>query len=888
MRTATIMFTDVEGSTRWWETEPEQMSVALELHDGLVRDVVDRHGGEIFATGGDGFAVAFADAARAVSAALAVQAELAAAPWPDSVRLAVRIGVHTGSVEERGGDFFGPTLNTAARIMAAANGGQTVASAATAALVEPDEFTVVDLGHHRLKDLARPQQIFQVGGGAFAALRSLDAPRGNLPRANSSFVGRDDLVATIADTLAEARLVTITGVGGVGKTRLALEVAAALSDEVGDGSWMCELADAQTAGDVAEVVAGALGVRRQPPTPLDVTVGEFLRARDILVVLDNCEHILDAVADFAETVLERDGHARLLLTSREGLGIPGERIIAVPSLDEPAALELFEARLVDAGGQPLTAETRPTVARMCERLDRIPLALELAAARAAVMPIEALAHQLDERFDVLTGGRGRRRERHQTLSRTIDWSHDLLDESERRLFRSLAVFAGSFGFDAAVSVGEAGGLSEADVVEALAGLCRKSLLQPLVGPDGDRFRYLEMIRSYAEAKLEAAGELESAMAALTGWYLAWAARFKAFVFDLRSDEWVAEAAVEEPNVRRMLVWAMDHADADVICRFFAEFAPFTIWGGNRVAGWAVECLDEVDLDDHPQAFHVLGLAAWAAYEQLDHATVDVLAERALDSGRASGQVPVGAFIARGIALSVRGEFDEIMPLLDRTLDDAAGEHVLEESLMLGAAIYAAAPGVSLDRSEADLDRYARVLEHGALGKLGEVVHPFAAAGVELHRDPAEAERLLQLSADQHGITDTLAGEVIRQDLAQVATLRNNDAVAVTHGAHLVRVALANGRRNYMAIGGLLLCGPLVALGDAAFAAEVAGAVVEIRFFEHFAADMQAHILDRIRSALTVEDFDAHFQAGAAEDLSTITQQLVDRLATLEALTDRAR
>src|SRR5579862_3715740 len=300
--TVTFLFTDIEGSTRLWQRDERAMRAAVARHDELLTAAVTAQGGWVFSTMGDGLAAAFSSAAAAVAAALAAQRAVGDEPWPTEAPVRVRMGLHTGEAELRDDDYFGTAVNRAARVMAVAHGGQVLCSQATAALVDA-EVQLVDLGEHRLRDLDRPVRVFQVGAGEFEALRSLDALPGNLPLLATSFVGRDGELAAVAADLAAHRLVTLTGVGGVGKTRLAVQVAAELLPDFADGAWLCELAAAATDEALGPVVSTALGVLQRPQMTLEESIVDFLRTRQVLLVLDNCEHLLDGAASLAEAVL---------------------------------------------------------------------------------------------------------------------------------------------------------------------------------------------------------------------------------------------------------------------------------------------------------------------------------------------------------------------------------------------------------------------------------------------------------------------------------------------------------------------------------------------------------------------------------------------------------
>jgi len=478
----TFLFTDIEGSTRLWQQDEFAMRAALSRHDELLRSAVADHGGTVFSSMGDGIAAAFPAASAAVRAALSAQQLIGAEAWPTATPIRVRMGLHTGEAESREGDYFGTAVNRAARLMAVGHGGQVLCSSATTEVLG-DEMVLTDLGEHRLRDLDRPMHVFQLGGGGFGPLRSLDGLPGNLPSSETSFVGRRAQLAEVAKELGANRLVTLTGVGGVGKTRLALQVAAELLPGFAEGAWLCELAAAATEDDLAQVVAVALGVAQRPQMSLAESIVDFLRPRRVLVVLDNCEHLLDSAARLVVAILAGAPGVRILATSREGLGIPGERLWSVPSLSVVEGAEVGEAVALFADRAEavdrrfvLDEATLPAVVELCRRLDGIPLAIELAAARVAVMSPAEMAGHLDERFRLLTGGRRGRVERHQTLRAAVEWSYSLLTDTDKTVFECLGVFPSSFDEQAAIAVCCPSGLERWDVIDTVAGLVAKSMV----------------------------------------------------------------------------------------------------------------------------------------------------------------------------------------------------------------------------------------------------------------------------------------------------------------------------------------------------------------------------------------------------------------------------
>jgi predicted ATPase/class 3 adenylate cyclase len=522
----TFLCTGIEGNTQLHAEAPDRMRAALAAHDELVRTSVATHGGVVSTTTGDGIRATFADPLDAVRAGLELQRMLANPAATADIPLRVRCGLHLGEAGRRVNDYFGTTVNRTQRIMEAAHGGQVLLSQAAALLVAgrlPAEAELADLGSVRLRDLGSPERLYQLAHPSlrrtFPPLHSLETRPNNLPQQLTSFVGRESELAEVERRLYKNRLVTVAGVGGLGKTRISLQAGADLLEDFPDGVWFVELAPLADARLVPQAVASVLGIKEDAGHAVVEALLKHIENRQLLLILDNCEHLALAVAELAKELLQASPQTKILASSRELLQIAGEKKYSLPPLPVPAegetaivstltqspAVQLFVDRAVAA--QPsfrVTAENAPAVAEICRRLDGIPLALELAAARARSLTMETMAARLSDRFRLLTQGDRTALPRQQTLRACIDWSYDLLSETERSLLRRLAVFAGGFVLVAAEAVGADGEVGTVDVLDLLDRLVQKSLVEFDV--EGDRYRLLETVRQYAIERLEEAGE----------------------------------------------------------------------------------------------------------------------------------------------------------------------------------------------------------------------------------------------------------------------------------------------------------------------------------------------------------------------------------------------
>lgn len=578
----TFLLSDVEGSARLWETAGGVAGEAIARHEAMMASAVAAHSGTLLKQRGEGdstFSV-FARPSDAVAAAADAQRALQEADWPDGVTVRVRMGIHTGEAELRESDYFGTTPNRCARIRSVAHGGQTLLSEASSDLVHDvlaPGVILRDLGLHRLKDLERPERIHQlcVSGLAseFPRLRSVDASLASLPVQRTSFVGRTRETERVGELLSRHRLVTLIGIGGCGKTRLAMEVAAASLTRFRDGVAFVDLAPLADPEPIVGAIAsglglalGGFGMGASRPA-IDEVLG-FLATRSMLVVVDNCEHLINEVAVVVEAVLDRCPDVSVLATSREGLGVEGEQVFSVPSLDVGGeAVELFAERARSLLPDFQLDDYRPAVFEICERLDGIPLAIELAAAQVDHLPTTEIARRLDDRFRLLVGGR-RRVQRQQTLQGALDWSHDLLTEAERVLLRRASVFQGGFTAEAAEVVCADDVLPAASVRPLLGRLVRKSIIAT-EGDHAPRYRMLETVRLYALDKLLQADESELYHRRHRDWCVAMLDEMSEAPFAERD---VGTVLVELDNLRTALGWALQNGDADGAARLAAAIA----------------------------------------------------------------------------------------------------------------------------------------------------------------------------------------------------------------------------------------------------------------------------------------------------------------------------
>jgi predicted ATPase/class 3 adenylate cyclase len=589
VETLTFLFTDIEGSTALLGRLGEDLyAQVLTRHHALIRSALAAHDGREVDTQGDAFFAVFSSPRGCVAAAVAMQQALQAQAWPGGERVRVRMGIHCGEAARTAAGPVGLEVHRAARVAAAGYGGQVLVSEAAAVLVRdglPPGAALADLGVHRLKDLGRPERIFQLTAAGllagFPPLRSLGNPAmpNNLPAQLSSFIGRQREVAEVRALAESDRLVTLTGAGGCGKTRLGLQVAAELLDGSGDGVWLVELAAVTDQDAVPAAICEALRLTAQPDRPARETLLDALALQDVLIVVDNCEHLIGGCAKTAEAIVRRCPRVRLLATSREPLGIGGEVIYRVPSMSLPGADDCglpapgscdavaLLAERAGAHGVALSVDEQagPLVVSVCRRLDGMPLAIELAAARLRSMSLSELHDRLDQRFRLLTGGSRTALERQQTLAATVGWSYSLLTGAEQVLLARLSVFAEGFGLDAAEAVCGAGGLDVLEVAGLLGSLVDKSLVVAEQAGEGLRYRLLETIRLFAAERLAEAGDEDAAAAdAHCAHFLAVAEAAAAYLTGPEQGRWLARLDADQANLRRAARHAAEDPDGTAV------------------------------------------------------------------------------------------------------------------------------------------------------------------------------------------------------------------------------------------------------------------------------------------------------------------------------------
>ena len=667
--TVTFLFTDIEDSTRLWEEAPTDMADGLRAHDAIVRATIERHGGYVFATGGDGFCAAFSTAGDAVVAAIESQEQLRD---DGAVSFSVRMGLHTGEAIERDRNYFGSEVNRAARLMSLSHGGQVLVSDATEVLLR-DRVRLRPLGEHRLRGLRGRMFVYQVVAEGlpteFPVLRSVDDFTGNLPQQLSSLIGRENVVAELAEAVRANRLVTLGGVGGVGKTRLALEVGAEVAGELPDGVWMVDLASIGDPASIPSAIATVLGITPQGNAALIDTVADALGGRQLLLVMDNCEHVLTAAASAVDTILMRSRSVRILATSRESLAVEGETVFTVAPLsvdggETSDAVSLFvdRARSVRPNFALSELETATAVTEVCEALDGLPLGIELAAARMAAMSAVEVRDRLADRFRLLKGSTSGP-ERQLTLRHTVEWSYDLLTDDERELLRLTSVFAGGFDLTSISAVVD--GVDDVDVLRHLDSLVRKSLLVADHTTTRTRFRLFETIRQFSEDRLADAGALELTRDRHAAYFARECAA--------RWDHWngpgwrdaVDWVDAELGNLRAGFQWSAGRGDMEVATDIAAHAAlmGFSVQLFETLA-WAEELLEPAaaaDVRRLPRLYTGAGYACFVGRAEAARANAHRATELEADS-RYEGCEPGYASFVEALGSVYCGDLDRYVEL----------------------------------------------------------------------------------------------------------------------------------------------------------------------------------------------------------------------------------
>lgn len=648
--TLTFLMTDIEGSTKMWDASPSSAKPALDRHDRIVLEQVERNQGQLVESGreGDSVLVVFRQASDAVACALDAQLSFQREKWPAGVDMRVRIAVHTGEAELRSGHYIGAPLYRCARLMAAAHGGQILVSRATQELVAdglPNGVSLRDLGPHRLRDLSRPEHVFQLLHPdletEFPALESLEQPR-NLPAQLTTFIGRHRELDELKLALATNRLITLTGAGGCGKTRLAIQMAAEVLHDYPDGAYFVDLSPISDQSLISACVAGVLAIREQSGRSLETTVLEHVARRKLLLVVDNCEHVVGGCAALIARLLAGAPDIHVLATSQQPLDVPGEVRWRVPSLGLPPiddergdkralieseAVQLFAERArLARPGFALDDKSAPTVAQICRRLDGIPLAIELAAAQVAMLTPQDIVARLDDRFRLLGLGRRMAPPRQQTLLAAASWSHALLDDRQKVMFRRLSVFSGGFDLEAAEAVCAADSIEIADVLGLVSGLVEKSLVLAGEGSDGRaRYRLLETLREFAGARIAEANEDRDVRR-----------RHALHYADVTNDaihkltrpdaqEWIDRLDEDRDNARAALSWALEW-DLELATRLAIGWYSYWLDRGHLSEGrvWLAKVLGGSVQPSKGLRGEALWVAGTLAYFQGDLAEADRL------------------------------------------------------------------------------------------------------------------------------------------------------------------------------------------------------------------------------------------------------------------------
>ncbi|OBG44981.1 ATP-binding protein [Mycolicibacterium fortuitum] len=803
----TFLFTDIEGSTRRWEADRDAMRVALEVHDEVLHRTITEHEGQAFKHTGDGVCAVFTSPADAVEAAVAAQRELG---------LPVRMGIATGEAQLRGDDYFGPVLNRAARIMAAGHGGQILLDGVTSGMLS--DVNLISVGTRTLRDITKPVELFQVRADGlrteFPPLNAIDAQPGNLRTPSTSLIGRAAELDELDTTLKAHRVVTLTGVGGVGKTRLALELASRSADRYPDGVFVIELAAVGDPAAVPDEVAAVLGITQQAGLSVSDSVAVALEGRSRLLVLDNCEHVLDATADLVERIFAHSDTVGILATSREGLRLNDEQLWPVPSLDIRAGSNSAAAALFIDRAQavsPYATFTAPAeaaaVVEICRKLDGIPLAIELAASRTGSMTAAEVRDRLDDRFRLLIGAR-RGLERHQTLRHAVQWSYDLLQSDEKALLARCSVFAG--GFDLAGACAVSGSGDELITLDLLDALVRKSLLVADRASARTRYSMLETIRQFAEEQLVGSGDGETFRAAHARYFANLEPEVLALWDSPRQRESYAWFSGELPNLRAAFRWAADHGDLDTAATIAVTsiFLGYFLEQWEPIA-WVEEMIPLARAARHPRLAQLyVGAANCAALGRLnDFDEYADAARAAIDSGEFDD---VGDAFSCVVAAgySTTGRSDQAVKWCRASITRSPDGHTASEAVMVVSLAVCGAGPEAMAVSE-NLLAAAAAADNPSLAGAALLGYGWA----RRESDPTaayEALRRALVIADESG--DRQQTSIIAGLLAGLAADRGELAEAFGYIAQTVRHYYDSGTTELMRVTLGLLAALLVRLG----------------------------------------------------------------------------
>jgi predicted ATPase/class 3 adenylate cyclase len=904
--TVTFVFSDIEGSTQKWEKRRESMAAAVAEHENIVRAAIESNAGTVFKLMGDAVCAVFGRPEEAIAAALEAQRGLIALDWAEVDGLRVRMALHTGTADERDGDYYGPAVNRVARLLAIGHGGQVLVSGTSTDLLQgamPAQSSLRDLGEHRLRDLIYPEQVYQlIAPGLpeeFPALRSLDALPNNLRRQITSFVGRDDVLADVKALVEQAQLVTLVGTGGVGKTRCAMQVAADLLDGSGDGVWFVDLAPLPAPEYVVPEIASVLGVNAQNERPLLESVLAYLKSKRTLLVIDNCEHVVREASRTIAAILQQCPQVKILATSREGLNVPGEDVYRMPSLPLPpegailtaaeaeayGAVALFAERARAADKRfALSDDNATIVAEICRRLDGIALAIELAAVRVKILNVAQLSQKLDERFRLLTGGSQTLLPRQQTMRAAIDWSYELLSDDEKALFARLAVFKGGWTLEAAAAICSGDSDDEFEILERLSSLADKSLVVVEFAEGSQRYRFLESMRQYGLDRLKERGELDTIGARHAEYYGRFARQAEESMWTTSDIVWQAKVEQELDNIRTALDWSLVHKGNVALGAATVGHLWFLWMSQHPQEGrkWVQLALSLADAERYPETDVALQLA-FTRFPTTDAEEKNLTdrTRRALEASRTLGNQTQ---LAR--ALSYHAE-----SLLHEGRHDEA-EVLSREALAIADEIGDKARRCTVLQQLSGIERlrgnFARARE------LGSEALEIARARQETRSRVFALGNLAHIEADEGNLERAL--EISREAIAASALIndRVSDGVTKFHVADLLlqlerieeareftRSSLRSLRREGMLgplVLGIEVCGMLAgATGDARRGTFLLGFSDSASVRRSLVRDPQAQLrydllVGRFRDELGETEFQKLFSSGAAADEEEVIRE----------------